>query len=730
MNKEANGFFNKKTLYKLILAAVCLALNLILSFAARRIAIFEFRVYLDCVGTALATMLGGLLPGVIVGFATNVINSFYSSDITMYFGTVSVVFALFVRLFFIRGYFAKIYKRFLSSVAVAAVCGIIGGVLTWLIYGLNIGTEISAPLANKLVEAWRVSPFSAQILSEIFINLVDKTVVIFIAYLFFRVCPKKIKIALATADPLHDDDYSKVSVRRFFRSLSSYVVGFMLLFDVLLCSTVAGVAYYMYRETNIKKYSLICDNAVHIAIRAIDAEKVPRYEAERKAAFDEYAEALPGEAAADPDSYPELFEDYWDFAHARYSPDYIKTEAELVEILNVYEELEYLYVYHITEDGCHVVFDADPEAPGAFVPFDESFEKLIPDLIAGKDIDPIVTDDTYGWLLTVYRPLYNEAGKCVCYVCGDISMEGLRIDQMIFIVKVVTLVIGLSVIALITILNIFDKRTVVPLKKISSAASEFAFDSEEGQQSSIDRIRGLQIKSCSEIEQLYDSLKKLATDSVEYIDELENNAKTIARMQEGIIIDFANMVESRDKCTGDHIKNTSFYVGCIAEQLRREGEFSDVLNDDYVSSIVRCAPLHDIGKIKISDIILNKPGKLTDEEYEIMKTHTTEGYQILKETIANTLDNGYLKEAINMAYCHHEKWDGSGYPRGLKGEEIPLSARIMAVADVFDALVSKRSYKEPFSFDEAVSIIERESGTHFDPTVVRAFMNVKNKIKL
>ena len=164
-------------------------------------------------------------------------------------------------------------------------------------------------------------------------------------------------------------------------------------------------------------------------------------------------------------------------------------------------------------------------------------------------------------------------------------------------------------------------------------------------------------------------------------------------------------------------------------ELKKEGKYTDILTDDYISSIVRCAPLHDIGKIKISDVILNKPGKLNDEEFEIMKTHTTAGYEILNQTIVNTLDNDYLKEAINMAYCHHEKWDGSGYPRGLKGEEIPLSARIMAVADVFDALISERSYKKAFSFEKAIEIIKESSGTHFDPNIVKAFLNAKDEVR-
>ena len=150
-----------------------------------------------------------------------------------------------------------------------------------------------------------------------------------------------------------------------------------------------------------------------------------------------------------------------------------------------------------------------------------------------------------------------------------------------------------------------------------------------------------------------------------------------------------------------------------------------------MNDVVNSAPLHDIGKIQVSDTILNKPGKLTDEEFMMMKTHTTAGAQVIQHAM-NTVskdDSGYLKEAMNLAQFHHEKWNGTGYPCGLKGEEIPLSARIMAVADVFDALVSRRSYKEGFPFEKAMAIIQEGSGMHFDPRIVTAFMQASDEVR-
>ncbi len=201
----------------------------------------------------------------------------------------------------------------------------------------------------------------------------------------------------------------------------------------------------------------------------------------------------------------------------------------------------------------------------------------------------------------------------------------------------------------------------------------------------------------------------------------------ITSMQQSVITNFADMVESRDLNTGEHIHRTSAYVNIIAQSLRKNKAYTDILSDEYIEDLTRSAPLHDIGKIRISDVLLNKPGKLTSEEFEVMKTHTTAGKDILSR-ISSDGNTTYLGIAAELAAYHHERWDGQGYPERLSGTDIPLSARIMAVADVFDALTSKRSYKEAMDAQEALCVIASESGTHFDPAVVEAFLAAKEKI--
>ena len=202
-----------------------------------------------------------------------------------------------------------------------------------------------------------------------------------------------------------------------------------------------------------------------------------------------------------------------------------------------------------------------------------------------------------------------------------------------------------------------------------------------------------------------------------------------AKMQDGLIITMADLVESRDSDTGAHVQKTAAYVRIILDGLKKKGYYAEKLTPKYIQDVEHSAPLHDVGKINIPDAVLNKPGQLTDEEFEIMKTHTTAGKQILENAISSVEGESYLKEARNMAAYHHERWDGRGYPEKLHGEVIPLSARVMAVADVFDALTSPRVYKPAFPLEKALSILNEGAGTQFDPKCIEVFMESLPEVK-
>ncbi len=206
-------------------------------------------------------------------------------------------------------------------------------------------------------------------------------------------------------------------------------------------------------------------------------------------------------------------------------------------------------------------------------------------------------------------------------------------------------------------------------------------------------------------------------------DEVEKRTREVQAIQDVTILAMASLAETRDLETGHHISRTQRYMRVLAERLRTNPRFGYHLDDETITMLFKSAPLHDIGKVGIPDRILLKPGRLTPEEFEIMKTHTTLGYEaIVAAERQLDMTVGFLEVAKEIALLHHEKWDGSGYPEGRSGEDIPISARLMALADVYDALISVRVYKPAMPHEQARSIIVEGRGTHFDPDVVDAFV--------
>jgi len=206
-------------------------------------------------------------------------------------------------------------------------------------------------------------------------------------------------------------------------------------------------------------------------------------------------------------------------------------------------------------------------------------------------------------------------------------------------------------------------------------------------------------------------------------DMVAAKTKSVLELQNAIIKTMAELVECRDHITGGHIERTTHYLGVLLDAMRRQGK----INDWDLNLVLLSAQLHDVGKISVKDNILQKPGKFTAEEFEEVKKHTTFGEEIIEKIKKNTSDKVFLEYAGIFASTHHEKWDGSGYPKGLRGEEIPLLGRLMAIADVYDALVSERSYKKPYTHEDAVNIIKEGSGSHFDPDLVDLFLKVSDE---
>ena len=220
-------------------------------------------------------------------------------------------------------------------------------------------------------------------------------------------------------------------------------------------------------------------------------------------------------------------------------------------------------------------------------------------------------------------------------------------------------------------------------------------------------------------------------DQNQYLEsEVARRTRELAAIQDVTILSMASLAETRDSDTGNHIRRTQHYIKVLAERLRTHPRFGHALSDETIALLYKSAPLHDIGKVGIPDRILLKPDRLTPEEFEIMKTHTTLGRDAIEaaeQQLGMTVD--FLKYAKEIAYYHQEKWDCSGYPEGIGGDDIPISARLMALADVYDALISRRVYKEGMPHEEAVEVIREGKGKHFDPDVVDAFMTLQAEFR-
>ncbi len=280
-------------------------------------------------------------------------------------------------------------------------------------------------------------------------------------------------------------------------------------------------------------------------------------------------------------------------------------------------------------------------------------------------------------------------------------------DSIIFVVLLFIIVFG--IVCTLTLTNYFDS----PLKKLKQGAEKVKAGD---YQYHVDVVSN-------------DSFGQLADTFNEMIVALDEKTRKIYAIQDSIIRGMAMMVESRDNSTGGHINRTSDCVKVFIRKLVSTERYS-TLTPEFCSALIKAAPMHDLGKIAVDDAVLRKNGRFTGEEYEKMKAHSAEGARIVEQVLSQVDDAEFKQIAINVAHYHHEKWNGSGYPCNLSEERIPLEARIMALADVFDALVSKRCYKDSFSYDKAFSIIEESLGTHFDPELGRIFIDCRQDLEL
>ncbi|MBQ9493268.1 MAG: HD domain-containing protein [Oscillibacter sp.] len=680
--------------------AFCLAGVALNAAGVKLVSLLGLPLFLDLPGTVFVAAVGGYLPGILTGYLSNLVNSGY--DLVSAFYCVSgVLIAIFATFFYRKGFFRKFPALLVPVLVFALLDGSASFFMDWILYGFDIHNSVSGPLALRIYEGG-FSPFAAKLTADFLICLADKALTVCLVALALRFVPYRLERVLGVPlrrGPRPEDDTAAENASLRGVSLRMKITLLISLSILLIALSGSFITFLLYRQAVMDEHIKMGQGIAELVASSLDPDAVDRY-------------LLYGE---DAEGYPEA-------------------EDMLYRIRASSPDIQYIYVYRILPDGCHVVFDLDTKEltggePGDIVPFDESFAEYIPALLAGEPIEPIVSNDSYGWLLTAYVPVYNRAGECVCYAAADISMVTLRNDELRFMARELSLFIGIFILILSLALWLAEENVIAPINAIARIAGTFAYDSEEARAESVKAVRSLDIHTGDEIENLYRAFLKTTGDTMRYIADSQKKAATIAQMQHGLIVTLADLVESRDQNTGDHVRKTAAYTKIIMEQMRRDGVYTDELTDEFIAEVVSAAPLHDVGKIHVSDAILNKPGKLNDEEFREMKNHTSEGKDIISRVIKISPDSDYLREARNLAAFHHERWDGSGYPCGLAGADIPLSARIMAVADVFDALVSRRSYKEGFPFEKAMRIIREGSGSHFDPLIAESFLRAEAEVR-
>ena len=702
------------TLYIVILVIICILINI---FGAKFALFLNLPVFFDCIGTMLAAALGGALPGVIVGYITNILNGL-SDPITMFYGILNVLIAIVTAIFVRRGFVTlkKPHMLLLFVVILALIGGALGSVVTWLLYGFSFGEGISAPLAHAIYNTGAFSLFWAQFIADMLIDLLDKFLCVGITMIVIRIFPAKVRemfINHSETERLLMDapemmremifksgDVDKKSYHHKSLSLRAKVLILLIAASILITVSASVISFHLFKTSEVNGRTSLGQGVSRVASKIVNADHVKDY--------------LSGEFDED---------------------EYRVTALRLGDLRDNVPDVAELYILSISEKGTSFVFGVSKDhseefAPGELTMLPPELREYYSDFLSGKEI-PIVTRTTDdGEMMSISTPVIDSNGKCVAYSIVDVSTTEMKAEIYEFLIKVITLFFGVFLLILADSLRLAEHGITHPINDKAAAAEAFAYDSEEARDENVKKIESLNIHTGDEVEHLYYAIAKTTHDTMGYIDDVNEKNRIIMKMQNGLIMVLADMVEGRDANTGDHVKKTAAYVRIILGKLREQGKFPDVLTDAYIEDVVSSAPLHDVGKIGVSDLILNKPDRLNDEEYEKMKMHTVYGAEILGKAIESVSDEpGYLVEAMNLAYYHHERWDGKGYPVGLKGEQIPLSARVMAVADVFDALVSKRCYKPPFSFEKAMSIIEEEAGTHFDPDCAQAFVEAADAVR-
>ena len=495
----------------ILICTAGIILNTIGSLAARY---FHLPLYLDTYGTVFIAAVGGYVPGIAVGFFTNLIGNIFSKD-DMYFGLVSISIAIVTTFLYQRGYY-KTFPRILLTIPftvfVTAFCGTI---IEELIY-----------INNPFESGYK---FWLHYRADFFREFPDKGSAILLAFFMLKIFPADLKEKFSSLGkmqaPISDDMRRKLSHEsKFVHSLRVKMLLSLITITLLVALAISAISYTIYQKSAVDDRKRIADGIISMVVSEIN---------------------------------PNHVDEYLELGHR--AEGYNEIERNLYKIRASNSDIKFIYVYKIMEDGCHVVFDLDTATiegsePGEIQEFDESFKQLLPDLLAGRPIEPIITDDTYGYLLTIYKPVYNNVGKCVCYAGIDFSMNDISDYGRTFISKVIALFSGALIFIFVLVLTFIENNIILPVNTMAYCARNFAYDSEAAREQNIARIKSLEIKTNDEIENLYSAFVKTTADSMHYFNNFRKAKIEVAVMEE---------LAHKDALTG--IKNKTAYSETVAK---------------------------------------------------------------------------------------------------------------------------------------------------------------------
>lgn len=684
----------------IILILYCVFLNFVGDWLKP---ILPYNLNINVIGVMLAGLIGGYLPSIIVVILTTIIK-FLITPKGAYFGVLALLYsfgsAKLRKMYIKRNYIIPV-SVYLASYLFIFLIAIAN---SFILYSLRGTLELEPNIfVNLLLSRYDFKYQWGYIIGNIIFLTFEKLVCMYVTIFLLKIIPRKLKkdfyYVKVWQDWLPDDVEEKVKVKskhsinnKLFWIINSSI------FVVSIVSFL--ITFSMFRNAVIHENTKTAQSVINFITDSISVNEIK------------------------------------DIKENGYKSIYFeKTKRLLTTGLNTNEDIQFVYIYDVKPEHVSVVLDIDvpgwrTEVPGEQIEIPQEMKDNMDFFVSGKEVGPVITnDETYGRLLSYFKPIKTVDGEILCYLCCDVSMDNLTNLWTEFVLKFLYFIIAIIIAEIIMVQWFIDKSIIRPVKALSVITGFFANDIEDNRYENLKKLEDIHIRTKDEVEDLYHSVLDTLRESTNYIEEIQHNNEVMSQMQHNLIVMLAELVESRDNDTGQHIKKTASYVNIIGRKMLEKGYYADTIDEEFIEHITEAAPLHDIGKIQVSDIILRKPGKLTDEEFEEMKKHTVFGGEILENAIKLMPEMKYLKQARFMAEYHHEKWNGKGYPHQLKGNDIPLAARIMAVADVFDALVSVRVYKPPFTFEEAIELIKKERGQHFDPLVVDAFLDSLDEVR-